>query len=277
MTSGIDYSKYADVTCIPPAQGFLRSYQLALLAMLVETDRICQKYGIRYWLSGGTLLGAKRHKGFIPWDDDIDIDMIRDDYEKFISVFNSNTVNPDLYCEYWKDKHANATCILKIRHKKIKQIFIDIFPYDFYYKDLDSQEKCVLNKKIKFIRKVLSLCPNGFCAEGLNKLFQQITVNKINKNKTVDETKHPVLHWGIDFPHRWNNWIYNYNHIFPLQKMRFERYEFNCPNNTDYMLHNIYKEYMKLPKKIHLHHIDVNSFTQDEIAELDKLKEGLDA
>ena len=64
----------------------LRTCQLKQLAILEEVDRICRKHKINYWLDGGTLLGAVRHGGFIPWDDDIDLGMLLPDLQRFIKI-----------------------------------------------------------------------------------------------------------------------------------------------------------------------------------------------
>lgn len=273
----MDYKKYSDITQVPQAEGFLREYQLALLSMFKEMDRICVAHNIRYMISGGSLLGARRHGGFIPWDDDVDTDMIREDYEKFPAIFNACTTNPDLFCDFWRDKNASATCILKIQHRKIKQAFVDIFPLDFYYTSVsDEKERKHLSNKIKFIRKLLSL--NPFRISDNKKLLSflgKITNDIINEKIEVDERIKPAIHWGIEFPHRWNNWIYDYEHIFPLKKIKFEGYEFNCPNNVEYVLHNIYGNYMEFPKSICPHHTDERAFTQDELNELRKLERGI--
>ena len=89
----------ADIKTIPPANGQLRDIQLANLALLKELDYVCKKNNIDYWIDFGTLLGAVRHKGFIPWDDDIDTGMLRADYNEIVDIFNKTSRNPNIYAD----------------------------------------------------------------------------------------------------------------------------------------------------------------------------------
>ena len=73
-----------------PEGSMLRRQQQRMLDILLYVDKVCRENDIRYWLSSGTLLGAVRHGGFIPWDDDLDIEMLKEDYEKFMRVFVDN-------------------------------------------------------------------------------------------------------------------------------------------------------------------------------------------
>lgn len=114
-----------------------------LFKCLIEFDRICKKHGIKYFLGGGTLLGAIRHGGMIPWDDDMDVMMLREDYEKFISVIN-NELCDEMFFQSNKTDDEYHSVFTKIRLNKTlfvtnysqhfknmhQGIFIDIFVHD---------------------------------------------------------------------------------------------------------------------------------------------------
>lgn len=118
----------------------LRESQLRMLDILLDIDRVCKENNIKYWLDSGTLLGAIRHKGFIPWDDDLDIGMFRDDYLKFIEVapksLNSNFVlqtpkiDNEIQVAFAKVRDLNSEIKSVNNHGKYKGLFVDIFPFD---------------------------------------------------------------------------------------------------------------------------------------------------
>jgi len=112
------------------------------LEMALEVKRICEKYNIKYSIIAGTLLGAIRHKGFIPWDDDLDIGMLRSEYQKFIEISKKELSNK-YFLQTWQTDPGFALPIAKIRKngtKFVEQgssasdlhcgIYIDIFPFD---------------------------------------------------------------------------------------------------------------------------------------------------
>ena len=121
----------------------LRAHQLLLLEMLKEVDQICKKHDISYSLFAGSALGAIRHQGFIPWDDDLDIVMLRKDYERFLAIAETE-LDPEQYflqkefSEHWpmffsKLRKNGTACIERQRPKDRlmhQGIYIDIFPCD---------------------------------------------------------------------------------------------------------------------------------------------------
>ena len=119
-----------------------RRMQMIQLDMLVELDRVCRENGINYVIFAGTLLGAVRHKGYIPWDDDADIAMLREDYNKFKSVadqldpsicyFQDHSTDPEYIWGYGKLRRTGTTFIRAGQeHLNGKTgVFIDIFPLD---------------------------------------------------------------------------------------------------------------------------------------------------
>ena len=127
----------------------LKKLQETQLEILDEIVRICEKYGLHYFLMFGTLIGAIRHKGFIPWDDDLDIGMPRDDYDKFMEVAKTELderfylQNSDTEPRYWlsfANVRKNNTLfdeasLAKMPEDIHKGIFVDIFPLDYVKKN----------------------------------------------------------------------------------------------------------------------------------------------
>ncbi len=105
---------YSDFRFPHEHKGRLDSIQQILMAYLLEVDRICRKHNIRWYLGGGTLLGAARHKGFIPWDDDVDIMMLREDYDRFLEVAPDELPEGMTLHDPKKDKTYNY-CYAKLR------------------------------------------------------------------------------------------------------------------------------------------------------------------
>ncbi len=256
------YQSFQDVSLIPPADGNLRLIQMANIALLEEFHSICIQNNLQYWIDFGTLLGAVRHKGFIPWDDDIDLGMLRDDYEKLIDLFkNGFPNNPELSLEF--ENNGKTKCFVKIVHKKSENLFLDIFPYDFYHSKLSIEEKQELSQKIVEERKQKVFKVNS-SNDFLRESFKKITRENILGNILPDKAKKPALFMGIDFPHNWKNKVYDFENIFPLKEVSFEHAVFLAPNEPEKVLESIYGEYMTIPKNSYPRHSNYSEIDEDE-------------
>lgn len=142
-----------------------RKMQLTELGMLEEFDRVCRKHNIKYVLFGGSLLGAVRHKGYIPWDDDADIGMLREDYDAFkkvasemdpsICYFQDHDTDPEYRWGYGKLRRTNTVYVrVGQEHLKAKTgIFVDVFPMDDVPKSVLGQ--MIQDVKVCCLRKIL--------------------------------------------------------------------------------------------------------------------------
>ena len=168
----------------------------AELEILVEIDRICEKYKLRYFIDYGNLLGAIRHKGFIPWDDDIDIMMMRKDYEIFAEVANAE-LPKELVFRSPEDDSGTYELFSSVQHRAMlistdaigkyhNYLYgagVDIFPYDYLAKDPNKE------KQREDILKSLCILASFPSIEGENHAVLQEEAKKVKK------------HYGIDLSH----------------------------------------------------------------------------
>lgn len=177
----------------------LRELQLIELEMLVEVDRICKKCGIKYCISAGTLLGAVRHKGFIPWDDDADVAFLRPEYEKFRKACKTELDPERFYFQDYRNTPGYRWGYGKLRRRHTKfvrlgqehmpytqGIFIDIMPYDNVPDSLIKRK--IHNFQCFFFRKCF-WAPLGKLQErgikkGVYKILDKIPDEKLYKSFT---------------------------------------------------------------------------------------------
>lgn len=261
------------ISSIKEATGVLKNIQQANYNILLEVDRVCRENNIIYWLNFGTLLGAVRHKDFIPWDDDIDIGMLRKDYDRFIEIFNKSTNNANYKAELYS--HYNGVFnLLKIYDDRNRDcLFVDIFPYDSFYKKLSFEDKLKLTKELKDFHQSKNRIKyneeDGI--ENHHKILRQQIEKEILNKYTKENIKNPTLFWGGEYYHyRWDIAFFEWNEIFPVKNIIFHGKNFPCPNQTTKILHLVYKDYMKFPDKIKFHS-DFQTFNAKDIIDLEEI------
>ena len=255
---------------IPVASGKLREAQNHIIDILKIIKELCEKNNLAYWLDGGTLLGAVRHKGFIPWDADADICMLRKDYLKIIPILKECFKDSDTCYirEFYKCKSGRINYQIRICNKNPEYRFgVDIFPFDEYYKsNIDIEEQRAVNRKVSKAFEIVQSYMTSHSDVAENMEFVREYVAKI-QNEIVLENKSPIekepaLFTAIDY--KWLNARYlilNYDKIFPLKTINFEGIEFSCPNDPDYCLQNGYgKNYMFYPPKFNPYEDNIEDY-----------------
>ena len=249
-----------------PEGSMLRKHQMRMLDILIEVDKICQKHNIKYWIEGGTLLGAVRHGGFIPWDDDLDIAVMHDEYKKMLEVLEKelpenmkvHTFKTDrTFCSFFaKVRDLNSEIVeYGYPEYKFNGIYIDIFPMRKINKKLSYLSWAIhYHMLIPYaIRKSPNIkfnIKNRIITYKLCKILFSLLniINYIFPNKKIN------YDWGTYFKNNSSE-----ADIFPLTRISFEGFEFNAPKNYDNVLHNCYGDYNKLPNldKTHSHLVSI--------------------
>jgi len=246
--------------------GRLRQAQLKMLAMLEQVDAVCQKHKLDYWLEGGTLLGAIRHQGFIPWDDDLDISMPRDSYEAFLRLAPGELSDSIwLQTAQTDPGYFNLSVPLKIRdcnsrfiehhetgNEPYKQgIFIDVFVYDKMDADAFTRKrnKFLAKKILRLLRSKYSQVTTGHYANAYTSLSRLIPKASLEKKlqsiiHKANQGSSGYLGYGYDCV---NSNLVSMDDIYPLKRTTFETGQFNIVNRAEVILTQLYGDYLSLP------------------------------
>lgn len=165
ISSKTMYSKYFKEYHL--SQNNLEKLQGVLLDMFIDFKSVCDKHNINYMMSGGTLLGTIRHKGFIPWDDDIDVMMVREEYNKFSKIFNKEMGDKYILVEPLAPKYVfkapkiykKGTTYIEIENVGIHEyemVFLDIFIIENVAEP--GIKRNVISKVYDFAFKAASVC-----------------------------------------------------------------------------------------------------------------------
>lgn len=259
----------------------LKNVQLIELEILKEVVRVCKKYHLQYYLDAGTCLGAIRHGGFIPWDDDIDIAMPRADYERFKEIFPT-ACSPEYFLHHRGNDRFYPSPFLKVRKNNTRWggepdtklchmgVWIDIFCVDIV--SVNKKNSAVKYKKFK--DRCLALYANKLLEESkrtkkwniickcipmrvLKLIEQKIDRVWLDYLKSGDDEKNYV---SFATTYTIDKVIYPKRVLFPLKEVKFCGFEVNVPNDCDVFLTTLYGDWKKLPpedKRVSHHNISI--------------------
>ncbi len=255
-----------------PEGSVLRRQQMIMLHILETVAEICDNNKIDYWLCAGTLLGAYRHGGFIPWDDDLDIMIMRKDLKRFRNamikslpadlVLQDHSTDPDYYHPYLKIRDLKSK-IYETGNEdinyKYRGIYIDVFSMEFSHLPLLYGTNFIWGKLLyRFILPLkkdsygFKFALNQFLYYMFSLLFSICRI--FDKLFKIDNLNHS---YGCFWKH--TQPIFN---IFPLGSIVFEGRKFKAPYKVKEWLRNAYGDYNELPKEenIELHLTNIEFF-----------------
>ncbi len=271
-----------DIENMPKATGVLRDIQMISLGMLKEVERICKKHKLEYWLDFGTLLGAVRPKGFIPWDDDMDISMMSDSYEKFVAVVDEELADTDyrfikvpsqigkmVHRDFMPHGEDETAKFIDWNVKNKIMFAMDITPYYYVKKSINDRD---LRKFVEAAtnNKLEAQFKGGLTYENFHKASKIIDElhDKITTNKKSDRIFMGLEVLAVKIITK--PWVVRYDDIFPVGSVAFEGLVFASPNNTSSYLSAAYGDYMKIPSSMPKH-IQLDGMSVDEIKKIRRI------
>lgn len=254
----------------------LQEVELELLKVFILT---CNKLNLKYYVIGGTLLGAVRHQGFIPWDDDIDVGMPRKDYEKWLKKAPELLRDTKYFVQYYRSDRDylgnsaklrnNQTTFIETSSRKLRinhGIYIDVFPLDYYP---ETNINIFKINQLRYTSKIMS----GYDLTAISYSFKKRIMRKILAISVVGSPKKAVIKREKLYKRtKSGSFVANYcgawgeNEIVPASwyghgaKLMFEGIEVSVPKEYHKWLTQVYGNYMELPppeKRVTHHYTEV--------------------
>lgn len=247
----------------------LREVQQYSLEILKDVHEFCESNNIRYSIAYGTLIGAIRHKGFIPWDDDIDIVMPRPDYDRFCQIYKSkrfsifSPLKGDCYLQYARVCDLNETYVQSLPWCNMSPtgLWIDVFPLDGVADDASRDEEYNFLKEItkgriaardtknnlsrpmplgERVKTIIKKCiKKSGRIEDIVRKYEAAIVKDSFETTNICSNKSVFIYWKKDF--------YPKNYFEEYTDVEFEGLKFKATAHYDKYLTKIYGDYMQLP------------------------------
>lgn len=244
----------------------VRKVQARLLEMAVKIAGILERNDVPYQIAFGTLLGAVRHGGFIPWDDDFDLTLFDDTYDRAIEILRSE-LPQDMFVE---DEKSEPRYFHGWAHVKDlnSAAHCDLFPQDNLYShhglsvDLYRWKRMHSSRLLDYRLQELARYLGRKREKGvIGKMEHDRTLSELRAKIEQEEIRNPVAE-GIVYGMAMQERFVREQDIFPLVKYKFENLEFYGPNNYDGILRHFYGDYMQLPEEGHRfsHYSEVNFY-----------------
>lgn len=258
--------RHSDITKLKPATGMLRDYQINELNFAKEVVALFNSMNIYPFFDGGCLIGTVRHKGFVPWDDDIDLGLMRSDYDKIESIAKDRFIwqdydnkkkdsdltkfvdeglkdNPDKYFFF-----RTPYCIHCYKGTSIlDSVNVEFFPYDFVKDGVTDEE---YKDYIEYIKPQVQL------QRPWNEIFD-FYKKELNNSKCLSKEKASRIIPGLGnyalTQYKFNGFL-NYDDIYPLVEMKFEDQMIPVPNKVVTRVENLYKNWNNYPKDLGISH-----------------------
>ena len=283
----LDDAKKRFFRSLPTATGGMRLFQLGCTKLLSEFDALCEEHSLQYWMVFGTLLGAVRHEGFIPWDDDVDLAMPRDEINRLVDVVEGDDryvvmVVYDAYahCKQVRFRYADQSI----------PCFLDLFIVDWAPSAKDASasgmralrdemvEKMDTDDSLEVWREEEPCLTEDDTRAGMVAGYFDAALEKARKEGLVCDRDHAkAIVWSPDnMTSIQKRQTYALEDVLPAVDLPFEKTQLKAPANYDLLLRSPYGDYLELPNDIkgrfeHVSHDEVElGSTYDALASLVK-------